>query len=46
MMHPQKVVIPANAGIQALCNALKFPDCRFHGNDEQMLPGTICVSIK
>ncbi len=28
------VVIPAKAGIQSVLIHLKFPDSRFHGNDE------------
>jgi len=32
-MLSQKLVIPANAGIQGLEKLLKFLDSRFHGND-------------
>jgi hypothetical protein len=32
-MVSQKVVIPAQAGIQGLGKALKRLDSRFHGND-------------
>jgi hypothetical protein len=32
-MVSQKVVIPAQAGIQRICTALKRLDSRFHGND-------------
>jgi hypothetical protein len=34
LMNSQKVVIPAQAGIQAKRNQLKTLDSRFHGNDE------------
>ena len=33
LMHSQKVVIPAKAGIQGFCNDLKFLDFRLRGND-------------
>jgi len=46
MMQLQKVVIPAKAGIHGLCNKLKFPDSRFHGNDEKMQLETFCERIK
>ena len=35
MLHLQKVVIPAKAGIQSVCNLLKFLNSRFRGNDEK-----------
>jgi len=33
LMNSQKVVIPAQAGIQGICKVLKGLDSRFHGND-------------
>ena len=40
-----KVVIPAQAGIQALRNQLKTLDSRFHGNDGNGLWVTFYESI-
>jgi hypothetical protein len=34
MMNPQKIVIPAKAGIQTFRNKLKILDSLFQGNDE------------
>jgi len=34
-MNSQKVVIPAQAGIQDVRKALKKLDSRFHGNDRK-----------
>jgi len=34
-MVSQKVVIPAQAGIQGICKILIRLDSRFHGNDEK-----------
>jgi hypothetical protein len=33
LMNSQKLVIPAQAGIQSMLNRLKTLDSRFHGND-------------
>jgi hypothetical protein len=44
-MDSQKVVIPAQAGIQSMRNQLKTLDSRFHGNDENGLPATFCETI-
>ena len=34
-MNSKKLVIPADAGIQARLNRIKPLDSRFHGNDEK-----------
>jgi hypothetical protein len=41
----QKLVIPAQAGIQAVHNQLKTLDSRFPGNDENWLSRTFYESI-
>jgi hypothetical protein len=45
MMHSQKVVILAKAGIQSVCNLLKFLDSRFRGNDEKTMVVLFCETI-
>jgi hypothetical protein len=44
-MASQKVVIPAEAGIQTILNLLKTLDSLFQGNDEIGLSATFCKSI-
>ncbi len=44
-MRSQKVVIPATAGIQGVCNDLKFLDSRFRGNDGNEEFSRICEFI-
>jgi hypothetical protein len=46
MTNPQKVVIPAQAGIHAARNPLKVLVSRFHGNDEIGLTATLIETIK
>jgi hypothetical protein len=45
-MDSQKVVIPAQAGIQTMRNQLKTLDSRFHGNDANGLSTTCYEFIK
>ncbi len=45
LMHSQVVVIPAKAGIQSVCNLLKFLDSRFRGNDEKTTVALFCETI-
>ena len=42
LMKPLKVVIPAQAGIQAMNIQLKTLDSRFHGNDVNELSTEFC----
>jgi len=44
LKNPQKVVIPAQAGIQDIRKALKKLDSRFHGNDGKANLETFCES--
>ncbi|MGD0283385.1 MAG: tetratricopeptide repeat protein [Dissulfurispiraceae bacterium] len=46
VMVPQKVVIPAKAGIQGISNYPKRLDSRLHGNDEKTLFQTFCNIAK
>jgi hypothetical protein len=46
MTPPQKVVIPAQAGIQTISNPLKTLDSRFHGNDRKWTFETFCEFVK
>jgi hypothetical protein len=46
LMVPQKIVMPAQAGIQSLVNSLKLLDSRLRGNDEWSEFPTFCCSIK
>jgi hypothetical protein len=45
LMDSQKVVIPAEAGIQTTINIFKTLDSFFQGNDGIWLPATFCESI-
>jgi hypothetical protein len=45
-MVSQKVVIPAQAGIQGICKALKRLDSRFRGNDKKEVFRTFYEIIK
>jgi hypothetical protein len=44
-MDSQKVIIPAEAGIQTILNLLKTLDSRFHGNDVKWLSTIFCEPI-
>jgi hypothetical protein len=46
LMNSQKVVIPAQAGIQGICKVLKGLDSRFHGNDGEKAFLTFYETIK
>ncbi|MFO7971515.1 MAG: hypothetical protein R6U40_07175 [Desulfobacterales bacterium] len=45
-MNSQKVVTPAKAGVQMLCNYLKRLDSGFRRNDKKRCFGTFCETIK
>ncbi|MFO7971758.1 MAG: hypothetical protein R6U40_08405 [Desulfobacterales bacterium] len=45
-MNSQKVVTPAKAGIQILCNYLKILDSGFRRNDGKRYFMTFCEFIK
>jgi hypothetical protein len=45
-MELQKVVIPAQAGIQVMRNELKILAPRFDGNDENECIRTFCELVK